>query len=175
MISPKIQEALNKQLNEEFNSAYYYLSVAAYFEDVDLRGFAHWMKLQYQEELVHADKVYIFINDRDGQVVLQPIAAPCAQWDSPLDAFESALKNEQGLSQKIYEVVDQALQERDHATHTFMQWFVNEQVEEEAIVRDIVRDLKMIGDSKDGLFLMDRDLAGRQPGQERDMQSQAGV
>jgi len=168
MIAQSIQDALNKQLNEEFSSAYAYLAVAAYFEDVDLRGFAHWMKLQYQEELAHADKIYAFINDRDGHVVLQPIAAPPAKWDSPLHAFENALKGEQQLSEKIYEVVDLALKEHDHATHTFMQWFVNEQVEEEAIVRDIVRDLKLIGDSRDGLFLMDRDLAGRQPGQERD-------
>ena len=172
MIAATIQAALNNQLNEEFSSAYGYLSVSAYFENIDLRGCAHWMKLQYQEELIHADKIYTFINDRDGQVTLQPIVAPPIKWDSPLHAFESALQGEQHLSEKIYQVVDLALKEHDHATHAFMQWFVNEQVEEEAMVRDIVRDLKLLGDSKDGLFLMDRDLASRQPGPDRDTQTQ---
>ncbi len=163
MLSEKIQQLLNKQLNTEFHSAYTYLSLAAYFEDLDLNGFAHWMKIQYQEELLHADKIYTFINNRDARVILEPLAAPRAAWASPLEAFKSALANEQVLSQKIYEVVDEALQERDHATHAFMQWFVNEQVEEEAIVRDIVSDIERVIESKDGLFLMDRDLAGRTP------------
>ena len=163
MLSEKIQLVLNKQLNAEFHSAYTYLSLAAYFEDLDLNGFAHWMKIQYQEELVHADKIYTYINDRDGRVVLAALKEPRPEWESPLEAFKWALANEQALSQKIYRVVDEALLERDHATHTFMQWFVNEQVEEEAIVRDIVSDIERIIESKDGLFLMDRDLASRAP------------
>ncbi len=163
MLSEKVQEALNKQLNAEFYSAYSYLSLASYFEDLDLNGFAHWMKIQYQEELQHADKIYTYINNRDGRVQLHPIAAPQFDWQSPLDAFKFALGNERKLSADIYQVVDMALSERDHATHAFMQWFVNEQVEEEAIVRDIVSDIERVIESKDGLFLMDRDLAGRQP------------
>lgn len=163
MLSEKIQQVLNKQLNAEFHSAYTYLSLASYFEDLDLNGCAHWMKIQYQEELMHADKIYIFINNRDGRVLLQVLEAPRSEWESPLEAFKWALANEQALSKKIYEVVEEALQERDHATHTFMQWFVNEQVEEEAIVRDIVSDIERVVESKDGLFLMDRDLAGRKP------------
>lgn len=163
MLSQKIQQALNNQLNAEFSSAYAYLSLAAYFEDLDLNGFAHWMKIQYQEELMHAERIYAFINDRDGRVRLQALAAPCSEWDSPLDAFKFALESERALSEKIGAVVDEALAERDHATHTFMQWFVNEQVEEEATVRNIVSDMELIIESRDGLFLMDRDLAGRQP------------
>ena len=163
MLSEKIQQALNDQLNSEFASAYAYLSLAAYFEDLELNGFAHWMKIQYQEELMHAERIYAFINDRDGRVCLQALAAPRNEWDSPLDAFKYALASEQALSKRIYAVVDEALAERDHATHTFMQWFVNEQVEEEAIVRNIVSDMELIIESRDGLFLMDRDLAGRKP------------
>ena len=163
MLSEKLQQSLNDQLNSEFFSAYTYLSLAAYFEDLDLNGFAHWMKLQYQEELMHAEKVYAFINDRDGRVYLQALAAPHSEWDSPLAAFKYALERERDLSERIYAVVDDALAERDHATHTFMQWFVNEQVEEEAIIRDIISDMERIAESRDGLFLMDRDLAGRKP------------
>ena len=163
MLSEKIQQALNNQLNSEFSSAYTYLSLAAYFEDLELNGFAHWMKVQYQEELMHADRIYAFINDRDGRVRLQALAAPQGDWDSPLDAFKFALAGERALSERIYEVVDEALAARDHATHTFMQWFVNEQVEEEAIVRNIVSDMELIIESRDGIFLMDRDLAGRKP------------
>ena len=163
MLNEKLQQALNDQLNSEFASAYTYLSLAAYFEDLELNGFAHWMKIQYQEELMHAERVYAFINDRDGRVRLQAIAEPHSEWDSPLDAFKFALEGERALSEKIYAVVNEALAEGDHATHTFMQWFVNEQVEEEAIVRNIVSDMELIIESRDGLFLMDRDLAGRRP------------
>ena len=163
MLSSKIQDTLNRQLKCEFQSAYTYLSLAAYFEDLDLNGFAHWMKVQYHEELMHAEKIYTFINDRDGRVALQALDSPQSEWDSPLVAFKFALDSERVLSEQIYEVVDVALEERDHATHAFMQWFVNEQVEEEAIVRDIVSDMERVIESRDGLFLMDRDLAGRQP------------
>ena len=168
MLSENIQQALNKQLNAEFLSAYTYLSVAAYFEGLDLNGFAHWMKIQYQEELMHAERIYTFINDRDGRVLLQALDTPQSEWDSPLAAFKFALEGERALSEKIYAVVDAALAERDHATHTFMQWFVNEQVEEEAIVRDIVSDMERVSESRDGLFLMDRDLAGRSSQQGRE-------
>ena len=161
MLSEKIQQALNDQLNSEFFSAYTYLSLAAYFEDLELNGFAHWMEIQYHEELMHAEKIYAFVNDRDGRVRLQALAPPQIEWDSPLDAFKFALESERALSDRIYQVVDSALAERDHATHTFMQWFVNEQVEEEAIVRQIVSDMELIIESRDGIFLMDRDLAGR--------------
>ena len=164
MLCETVQKALNEQLNAEFFSAYTYLSICAYFEDIDLRGFAHWMRIQYQEELIHADKIFNFINERDGRVLLLPLQAPRSEWDSPLDAFESALKGERQLSQSIYDLVDLAMAERDHATHNFLQWFISEQVEEEALVNDIVRDLKLLGDNSNGLFLMDRDLAGRSAG-----------
>ena len=161
MLSDRLQDAINKQINNELYSAHLYLSMSAYFESLDLNGFAHWMKIQYHEELMHAEKIYAFVNDRDGRVRLQALTAPQIEWNSPLDAFKFALEAERTLSDRIYEVVDAALAERDHATHTFMQWFVNEQVEEEAIVRQIVSDMELIIESRDGIFLMDRDLAGR--------------
>ena len=121
----------------------------------------------FRNLLMHVEKLFTFVNDRDGEVSLMPIDAPQKDFASALEAFEYALAGEECLSRKIDQVVETALSEHDHATHTFMQWFVNEQVEEEAIVRDIVHDLKLVIDSKDGLFLIDRDLAGRKPGEER--------
>ena len=121
----------------------------------------------FRNLLMHVEKLFTFVNDRDGEVSLMPIDAPRQDFASALEAFEYALAGEECLSRKIDQVVETALSEHDHATHTFMQWFVNEQVEEEAIVRDIVHDLKLVIDSKDGLFLIDRDLAGRKPGEER--------
>ena len=148
MISDEIQEALNRQINAEFRSAFTYLALSAHFETEDLRGCAHWMRVQYEEELMHAAKIYDYIH---------------VKWDTPLHAFEQALAGEQELTGKIYELVDLALSEHDHATHTFLQWFVNEQVEEEDIIRDIVHDLARIDDSNAGLFMLDRDLVQRQP------------
>ena len=163
MISDEIQEALNRQINAEFRSAFTYLALSAHFETEDLRGCAHWMRVQYEEELMHAAKIYDYIHDRDGTVALTSVAGPQVKWDTPLHAFEQALAGEQELTGKIYELVDLALSEHDHATHTFLQWFVNEQVEEEDIIRDIVHDLARIDDSNAGLFMLDRDLVQRQP------------
>lgn len=163
MISDKMQEAFNGQVSAEYSSAFHYLALSAHFEATDFRGFAHWMRIQYQEELVHAEKIYDFINERDGRVQLGPIEAPRAEWGTPLQAFEAALANEQQLSGRINELVALALEEKDFASHNFLQWFVQEQVEEEMIVRDIVQDLRRIGDNNNGLFLLDRDLAGRKP------------
>ncbi len=162
MLDEKIQAALNEQLNAEFFSAYQYLAISAYFENKGLRGFAHWMRMQYEEELVHASKIFDYINNRDGRVVLKAIGEPVPEVDSPVAAFEFALEGERNLSEKIYNLVDLSLAVRDHGTHSFLQWFVNEQVEEETLVRDIVQNLSLVIESRDGLFLMDRDLAQRQ-------------
>ena len=163
MISPKIQDALNDQVNAEYFSAFTYLSLTAYFESLDFKGFSHWMRLQYSEELTHAEKVFDFVNERDGRVRLAPVEAPRFEWASPLEGFESALDNERSLSARINDLVALALDEKDFATHTFLQWFITEQVEEEALVNDIVQDLRRIGDNSNGLYLMDRDLGLRQP------------
>ena len=112
---------------------------------------------------MHAERIYTFINDRDGRVLLQALDTPQSEWDSPLAAFKSALEGERALSEKIYAVVDAALAERDHATHTFLQWFISEQVEEEAITYQIAEQLNRIGDNNNGLFLLDQELMGRSP------------
>ena len=161
MFRPKMLEAFNKHLNSEKYSAYYYLSMSAFFHDKDLNGFATWMRTQYQEELAHAAKFFDFINDREGVVDLPAIESPPSEWDSPLNVFEDALKHEQGVTQKIYGLVDLSLEHRDHASNSFLQWFVTEQVEEEATVTEIIQQLKLVGNDGNGLFLMDRELGQR--------------
>ena len=163
MLSAKIQKALNDQINAEFASAYIYLSMAACFTSVNLNGFAQWMRVQAQEEMGHGMRIYDFLNDREGEVRLKQVAAPPATWQSPLAAFENVYSHEQEVTSKIYAIVDLSLKERDHATNTAMQWFVTEQVEEEATASDIVKKLKLVGDDANGLFLMDRDLGTRVP------------
>jgi len=142
MISKKIEKALNKQINAELYSAYLYLSMVAYFESVNLPGFANWMKVQTQEELMHAMKIYDFVNERGGRVVLKAIEAPPTEWDSPLDAFEATYKHEQKVTGLINNLVNLAIEEKDHATSSFLQWFVNEQVEEESSVGYGIRKRK---------------------------------
>ena len=161
MIDPVINEALNKQINEEFYSAYLYLSMAAYCEDIDLAGFANWMHMQYQEELAHADKIYHYINDRDGRVSLKQIKSPPEKWESPLTVFEATLAHEMEVTESINRLTALALEKADHATHVFLQWFIKEQVEEEKTARDIIHDLKRVADSADGIFIIDRELAQR--------------
>lgn len=162
-MQPKMLEALNEHLNEEFFSAYYYLSMSAYFHDTDFNGFGQWMRMQYQEELAHAAKFYDFINDRGGKVTLTEIQTPPHAWDSPLAVFEDALSHEKEVTQKIYKLVDLSLEMRDHAANTFLQWFVTEQVEEESTATEIMQQLKLVGDDGNGLFLMDRELGQRVP------------
>ena len=161
MISETVVKALNDQINFELYSSYIYYSMSAYFEDIDLPGFAHWMKIQTQEELTHVQKLFDYINERDGRVVLSGIKAPQTEWKSPLEAFEHAYKHEQEVSSRINKMVDLSLQHSDHATNTFLQWFVNEQVEEEASVKKVVQDLKMIGNDGNGLFMLNRELGQR--------------
>jgi len=156
-----MQEALNGQVAAEFYSAYLYLSMSAYLESVDLKGFANWMRVQYQEEVSHAEKIFDHVIERDGRAVIKAWEAPPAEWKSALDVFETAYKHEQKVTGLINGLVDQALAEKDHATYNFLQWFVNEQVEEEASVKAIVQQLKLLGDSRAGLFQIDRELGQR--------------
>jgi len=161
MISKKIQQALNEQVNAEFYSAYLYLSMVAYFESVNLPGFATWMRAQTQEELTHAMKIYDFVSGRGGRVMLKSIAEPPTEWKSPLAAFEAAYKHEQSVTGRIDDLVNLAIEEKDHATNSFLQWFVNEQVEEESSVSGVVEKLKMVEKAPGGQFLIDRELGQR--------------
>ncbi len=164
MLKEKVEAALNNQINKELYSSYLYLSMAAFFESQNFSGFANWMKIQSQEEYGHAMKIYNYILDRDGNVNLQKIEAPKGNWKSHLEAFEDALKHEQKVSKSIYDLVELSFSEKDHATNTFLQWFVNEQVEEESTSLKINERLKLTGDNKGALFMLDRELGMRASG-----------
>jgi len=161
MINEKVEAAFNDQINAETFSAYLYLSMSAYFEGSNLRGFASWMRIQAQEEMVHAMKFFDFINERGGRVNLAAIEAPDTEWDSPLAAFEAAYGHEQYITKRINDLVDLAIAEKDHAANSFLQWFVNEQVEEEASADEIVQKLRLMADAPGGMFMLDREMAGR--------------
>ena len=161
MLSKKMLDALNNHLNEEFYSSYLYLSMATYFEDKNLNGFANWFKLQAQEEWAHGMKFYDFINQTGGKVTLKAIKAPKTSWKSIADVFKETLAHEKHITGLINKLVGQSMQIKDYATNNFLQWFVNEQVEEEATVEEIINKLKMIGDAKSGLFILDRELGFR--------------
>jgi ferritin len=161
MLTERMQDALNGQINAELYSAYLYLSMAAYYESLDLRGFANWMRVQVQEELTHAAKIFDYVNEREGRVTLHPVEGPPSEWDSPRAPFEDAYRHEQKVTDMINRLVDIAKEERDHATDNFLQWFVAEQVEEVASVNEVVQRLKLGGDSGYGLLMIDRELAQR--------------
>ncbi len=161
MLSDKMLKALNDQINAELYSSYLYLSMGAYFQDLNLSGFAQWMKVQSLEELTHAMKFYAFVSDRGGRVTMSPIAGPPVRWDSPLAVFQEALAHEQKVTGLINKLVDLAIKEKDHATNTFLQWFVTEQVEEEASANEVVQKLKLMGDAQGGLFMLDQEMSQR--------------
>jgi len=161
MLSKKIEAALNDQLNKELFSSYLYLSMAAYFEDLNLTGMANWMRLQADEEHEHSMKFYDFIIKISGRVILEQIDKPKSEWDSPQDAFKEALEHEQFITKSINELTDLAIEEKDHSTNTFLHWFIDEQVEEEANASDIVQKFNLIDNSKSGLYMLDRELGRR--------------
>jgi len=161
MLSKAMEKALNEQLNAELYSAYLYLSMAAWFESQNLPGFATWMRIQNREETGHAMKFFGFVTERRGRVTLQAIEAPAKDWKSPLAAFEAALEHEQYITGRIGELVNLAIKEKDHATNAFLQWFVNEQVEEEASVDKIVQKLKMAEKAPGALLMLDHELGKR--------------
>jgi ferritin len=161
MLSAKTQEALNKQINAELYSSYLYLSMAAYFEAESLKGMAHWMRIQADEEHIHAMKLYDFVNNRGGRVQLAEIEAPKTQWNAPLEAFEDAYKHELKVTALINALMNLAVAEKDHAAHDFLEWFANEQVQEESDAKLIVDQLKMVGGQGLGLFMIDQQLGQR--------------
>jgi ferritin len=161
MLSKKIQDALNSQINAELYSSYLYFSMEAYFESQGFPGFANWMRCQTQEEIVHAMKMFDFVNERNGRVELKEIAQPPIKWDSPLAVFEAVYEHEQKVTGLINKLVDLAIKEGDHATNNFLQWFVAEQVEEEASACSVVDKFKLIGKSAGNLYQFDRELGQR--------------
>jgi len=160
-ISKKVEEILNKQINAEFWSAYFYLSMSNYFNASGMPGFANWMKVQFEEETFHAMKMMDFVNERNGRVILNPIAEVPAEWNGVLDVFEDTLKHEEEVTKLINTCVNVALEEKDHASVNFLQWFVDEQVEEESGVHEIIDQLKMFKGEGHGLYMMDKELKAR--------------
>ncbi len=160
-IKGRLEEELNKQLNSELYSAYLYLSMAAYFDSMNLRGFASWMKVQAKEELEHAMKIYEYINDRGGRVKLDAIKAPPTQWSSVSEAIEHALRHEESVTESIGRLYRLAKELGDEATEVFLHWFINEQVEEEALFSDLLNKVKAAGEDPRALLMLDSVLAGR--------------
>jgi ferritin len=161
MLSKKMEAALNEQLNKEMYSAYLYMSMSAYSTHIGLKGFANWFMVQYQEEMMHAMKFYDYINDQGSRVKLVAIDAPATEFESSLDMFEKTLKHEQLVTKRINDLVDLAIKEKDHATNIFLQWFITEQIEEEANDNDIIAKLKLVGKNGEALLMLDRELAVR--------------
>lgn len=161
MINEKVGNIINEQINKEFYSAYLYLSMSAYFSDLGLLGFANWTRVQAQEETAHANLMYDFLLDRGHKIILNTIEAPPSNWSNTLSVMEEILKHEvyvTGLINNIYSIAEEV---KDRATMSYMNWFIDEQVEEEANAKEIIDKLKLIGDDKSALYLLDKDLAAR--------------
>ncbi len=161
MFSPKVLQEMNNQIMHELYSAYLYLSMSAYFDANNLTGFAHWMRVQAGEEQEHAMKFYDFIYDRGGKVTLQAIDQPPTEFKSPKDIFAAALEHEKKVTARIDLIYDLAIQDNDHASQSFLKWFVDEQVEEEKNATQILEMLKMAGDSPNLIFLLNHQLGER--------------
>lgn len=161
MIKKTVEEAINLQINRELYSSYLYLSMAAYYEKINLPGFANWMRVQAKEENDHAMKFFDYLLERGGEVKLLTIDAPKTEWDTPLQIFEEAYEHEQKVTAWINELADLAVKESDHATQILLHWFITEQIEEEANSSKLVEKMKLIADSKPGIFMIDAELATR--------------
>jgi ferritin len=160
-INKKVEDAINKQINAELYSAYLYLGMSARCTELNLKGMANWLYVQAQEEMTHAMKFYRFVLERGGHTVFPAIEGVRDNWKAPLEMFSAAYEHEQKVTAMINNIVDIAIAERDHATASMLNWFVDEQVEEEANSSEITEKLKLIGESKDGLFMLDKELATR--------------
>ena len=161
MLKKSLEKALNEQINAELHSAYLYLSMSAWFAEQDLMGFANWMRVQFQEELAHGTHIFDFICERGGKVTLTPITAVETEWASFIDVFEKTLAHEQKVTALINNLMDIATKESDHATQSFLKWYVDEQVEEEANALQILNNLKLIKGEGQGVLMMDRELQAR--------------
>ncbi|MGQ0813372.1 MAG: ferritin [Gemmatimonadota bacterium] len=165
-LSKGIQEAINDQIHHEFLSAYVYLSMSAYLYAANFRGFAHWMRVQSTEEVNHAMKLFDYVNDRNGRVTLKAMEQPPTDFKSVLATFEQALEHEQKVTGLIYNLYALATKEADYATQVQLQWFIAEQVEEEATATEMVDRLKLAGNDGAALLLLDRELGARTPDNE---------
>jgi ferritin len=161
MIKEQMEKAINDQMNAELYSAYLYFSMAAYFDSVNLKGFSSWMRVQAMEEQAHTKKFYDYLTSRGGRVVLSEIAAPPSEWTTPLAAFEHALEHEQMVTGRINDLVDLSIELKDHATNSFLKWYVDEQVEEEESADEVIQSLKLNENNPGGLFIIDKELAAR--------------
>jgi ferritin len=161
MIDEKMEAALNGQINAELYSAYLYLSMEAFFHSKSLKGFARWMRVQALEEMTHADRIAAHVISRGGRVTLDSIGRPGSSWKSPADVFEHVLAHERKVTSLIHELVELAALRKDHAALTILQWFVTEQVEEEASAQEILEQLAMVAEDGRGLLMLDRELGAR--------------
>ena len=161
MISTTMEKALLGQLNDEFSSAYLYLAMSAYCSHLEFNGAASWFKLQYEEEHLHATRIYNYLVEQGVQVVLGKLEGPPTDYGKLLDVFKSSLAHEQAMTSRLNDLSDQALKEKDHATYNLLQWFVNEQVEEEASIGGIISKLKLVKDDGYGLLMIDNELGAR--------------
>lgn len=158
----ELLDELNKQLNRELYSSYLYLSMAAYFESINLKGFAHWLKVQVEEEKEHAMKFFDFILERGEKVILEAIEAPKTDWESPVEAFKDVYEHEKKITSYIHNIIELARQHKDYPTEVFLQWFVSEQVEEEAQALEIYNKLQLAKNSPGALFALDHQLGKRE-------------
>lgn len=161
-LDPVVEQALNDQIQAEFQSAYLYLAMSARFETMNLKGFAHWLQLQWQEETMHAMKFYDFLLQRNGTVELKTLEKPETPFKTPLEAFEEVLEHEQYITGRIHQLYDLATEKRDYPLQSLLHWFIDEQVEEEDAARAVIDTLHLIGDEGPNLFLLDRELGARQ-------------
>jgi ferritin len=164
MLSQGIQEAINDQIHHEFHSAYVYLSMSAYLDAANFTGFAQWMRMQAKEEVNHAMKLFDYVNNRNGRVTLKALEQPPVNFKSVLDTFEHALQHEIKVTQMIHSLYALVTRENDYATQVALQWFINEQVEEEATATSVVDRLKIAGNDGAALLLLDREMGARQEG-----------
>ncbi len=161
MMTQKLQDAFIKQVNEELFSAYLYLSMASWLDSKSFKGTSHWMNMQAQEEMLHAMKLVGFMQEKGAKVLYSQIAAPQTDWETLVDVFEDTCAHEAKITGCINDLVDLAIEERDHAACNLLQWFVNEQVEEEATAQEILEKIKLVGEKGAGIFMIDRELAQR--------------
>ena len=162
MVSDKVQNAFNKQIQKEFYSAYLYLAMSTYSESKNLPGFAKWLKVQYNEEITHAMKLMDYLNERGGKVVLESIDAPGHDFGSPVEVFEEVVKHEQSITESINKLYETSLKEKDYAAQIFLQWYITEQVEEEASAEAVLEKLKLIGDKGSSILYIDKELGKRE-------------
>jgi ferritin len=166
MLSKKMETAINHQINLEIQSALQYLQMAAYFSSANLNGFAHWMRVQYTEELMHANKLFDYVIQRDGNIVIEAIAAPPRTWKSTLSACQAGYQAEVNNTKQINALMDQAIKENDHATRVILEWFIEEQVEEESSAHNLIEQVKLADNAPGAILMLDRELGGRQPEKE---------